>query len=135
MKSIQSIADKTAISLSFICAIHCLLLPVALVLYPALAGLPLGDESFHRWLLMGVVPMSVVALFLGCRKHKRYHVIWKGGIGVGMLIVAAVLGHDVLGEMGEKLITVLAAGLIVIGHWQNHKLCQQKKNCCHETEQ
>ena len=50
--------DGAAIGLSALCAIHCLMLPVALTLLPVIATLPLGDESFHKALLFLVIPQN-----------------------------------------------------------------------------
>ena len=47
MKSISINIDKVAIGLSLICTVHCLLLPVAFVLLPALAANTFGGERFH----------------------------------------------------------------------------------------
>ena len=58
MENIQAIADKSAIALSVLCALHCLLLPAAIVLYPSTLGFLPGDESVHLALLFGVIPIS-----------------------------------------------------------------------------
>lgn len=130
MKSIQAVADKAAISLSFFCTVHCLLLPLLVVLLPSLMAFNLEDEAFHLWMIVAVVPISVFALTLGCKKHKRLDVMVLGIIGLAVLIGAALLGHDVLGEVGEKTFTVLGAGLIALGHIFNHRLCRQSSCEC-----
>ena len=56
MNKLQVSADKTAVVLSIACALHCLVLPLALVLMPSIATLSLADESFHQMLLLFVVP-------------------------------------------------------------------------------
>lgn len=123
--SLQTVSDKTAISLSLLCSIHCLLLPVALVIIPTLASLPMGEEAFHKWMLLGVIPVSIFALTMGCKKHKRYQLLSYGLSGIGILIFAAFFGHDILGETGEKISTVIGSLVIVYGHFMNHKLCKQ----------
>lgn len=128
MPTLQSTADKTAIGLSLACAIHCLALPVALTLIPTLSTLPLGDEKFHQLLLLAVLPISLVALVIGCRKHYNYPVIALGISGLSVMIFAATLGHDLLGEAGEKIMTLVGAAILAYSHIQNHKLCREK-NC------
>ena len=124
MKITQVLTDRLSIGLSVICAVHCLMMPVLLLMLPSLAALSLTGEAFHVWLLVAVIPCSVYALTLGCKQHKRYRLLLLGALGLGLLVLAVVLGADYLGELGEKILTVSGAILVSIGHWLNFKLCQ-----------
>ena len=42
-----------------------------------------------------------------------------------VLIFTATLGHDVLGENGERIATLFGATLIAVGHLRNFMLCRQ----------
>ena len=117
--------DKFAVSTSAICAIHCLFLPLLLVVSPALGATIFGQESFHVWLLWLVIPLSFVALSLGCRKHKNWLVVMFGLAGLTFLISAATLGHDILGETGERIATLIGAVFIAVGHMRNYTLCRR----------
>ena len=119
--------DKVAIGFSAICALHCILLPVALIFLPALSSTFLGSEDFHKALLYFVVPSSAIALFLGCKMHGKNHVYVYGAVGIGALLIASFFGHDLFGESGEKLLTLLGAGIVSLGHIRNQKLCAE---CC-----
>lgn len=129
MKNLQVLSDKTAISLSLLCSIHCLAMPLLVVLLPSIAALPLGDEAFHLWMVYAVVPISAYALTMGCKKHQRYHVLLLGGVGLFILIATAFLGHATLGETWEKTLTVLGTSIIALGHFWNYRLCQQHTTC------
>ena len=129
MKTLITTFDKAAIGISLFCAVHCLLLPVALVTLPALAASSVGNETFHQWLLLAVLPTSIIALTLGCRQHRSFSVLAIGVPGLLILILAALFGHDFLGESGERVATLIGAGLIAFGHFRNHRLCQQHR--CH----
>jgi hypothetical protein len=131
MKNMQAIADKTAISLSLLCAIHCLAMPFLLVLVPAMTAINLADESFHLWMLIAVIPTSLMALTLGCKKHKRYRLFILATSGLSLMILAAWLGHDLLGESGEIALTAIGASIIAVGHYLNHRLCQSSRYACH----
>lgn len=131
MKNIQAIADKSAMSLSFLCTVHCLALPFVVVMLPSLAVFNLEDEVFHLWMIVAVVPVSLFALRMGCKKHRDFKVMLLGAVGIIILIVTALFGHDVFGEMGEKLFTVLGAGIVALGHWINHRLCKHSNYDCH----
>ncbi|CAH0992373.1 hypothetical protein SIN8267_02492 [Sinobacterium norvegicum] len=131
MKNIQTLADTAAISLSLACTVHCLALPFIMVFLPALSAANLADESFHQWMLIAVIPTSFLALALGCKKHRHYRVLVPGIAGISLLVLAATLGHDLLGERGETVLTVLGACIIAAGHYFNHRLCRQSRCACH----
>jgi drug/metabolite transporter (DMT)-like permease len=128
MKQLQAIADKAAISLSFICTLHCLATPFAVALLPTLAAVNLEDEAFHLWMAMAVIPTSLFALTMGCKKHRDYRVVLLGISGLSLLIFATFFAHDLFGESIEINITILGAIIIAAGHLLNSRLCQQ--NCC-----
>ena len=131
MENIQAIADKSAIALSFLCALHCLLLPAAIVLYPSTLGFLPGDESVHFALLFVVIPISAYALIKGGKVHKSHKVFITGISGLLVLVVAVVLGHDIVGEIGEKILTVLGSIIVIIAHIQNHIICRATDCECH----
>ena len=115
--------DKSAIGLSVVCAVHCVTLPIALFMLPSLSGLWFVDESFHIMLILVVLPISVVAVYLGCKQHRSIRVFAFAFLGLVLLILAVVLGHDLLGEFGEKALTVVAAALLTVGHIKNFRSC------------
>jgi len=117
--------DKTAISLSVVCALHCMLLPVALAFLPSLASLPMGDESFHRALVFLVLPLSLIALTLGCKRHRQWYVFAIGAMGCSVLLITAVLGHDLMGEFFEKVATIIGSSLVASSHLVNYRRCRQ----------
>lgn len=100
-----------------------MILPVVAVLLPTMLALRLEDEIFHRILLIGIVPLSSLALFLGCQKHKLWTVLVWGLAGISILIFAAFFGHDFFGEAGEKVATVIGSLLIAVSHYKNYRLC------------
>ena len=121
-------ADRVAISASSVCALHCLALPIILSVFPAVGGVFFGEEAFHVWLIWAVVPLSVLSLLLGCTRHKSTIVIYCGLAGVSILIVSALLGHEILGEISERVSTVAGSVIIAFAHMKNFSLCRQS-NC------
>ena len=128
MKTAQMVIDKFSIGLSLACAVHCLALPVLLALLPSMAALQLNNEAFHLWMVVAVFPSSVYALTLGCKQHKRYRLLIVGSIGLALLVLALVLGEERIGEAGEKILTVIGAGFVAVGHWSNYRLCRAQKH-------
>jgi len=89
----------------------------------------MSDEAFHVWMVMAVIPISIYALTMGCKKHKRYPMLLIGIVGLVVLGVAAFMGHDLLGHELEKVFTVIGASVIAIAHVWNYRLCQQHNMC------
>ena len=116
--------DKAAIGLSVLCVAHCLLTPIAIVMLPALGATFLDDERFHYALLFLVLPTSIFSLGLGCRKHGRREILLFGLFGLLLMSLILILGEDVLGELGEKLSTILGALIIAFAHVRNFRACQ-----------
>lgn len=126
--TVQLVLDRLAVGLSAACALHCALAPIALVALPVLAGSVLADEGFHLLMLWLILPSSTVALTLGCRRHKDAGVLVAGVLGLAVLVFSAVLGHNLLGELGEKLLTFAGAAVLCVGHLRNYRLC--RRNAC-----
>ncbi len=117
--------DKVAISLSAICLLHCLLTPVVITLVPILTSSALAQEDlFHQLLLWAIIPISASALFIGCRKHRNFSILFSGSIGMSILVLAAFLGHDVLSHSSEQWLTVLGGLVLAYSHYLNYKACQ-----------
>ncbi len=132
MQASSANADKAAIGLSLVCVVHCLLTPVAIAMIPALGATFLEDESFHYAVLFLVLPTSLFALSLGCRKHGHFKILITGLLGLFVLFLVPILGEDVTGETGEKILTVAGATIIAYAHVRNFWLCRQHD--CHSTD-
>lgn len=125
----RPLADKTAMGLSSLCMLHCLALPALLAIYPSALAVALTDELFHTAIVFLAIPVSAVALSLGCREHKSYLILVVGLTGLVLLVASATLGHDLLGEVGEKILTVVGALLVFGSHLINFRLCRQAQQC------
>ena len=124
MKLTQITADKFAIGLSLMCTVHCFATPVILALLPSFAVLQINGEQFHLWVLAVVLPTSLLALSLGCKKHKRTRYMACGVVGLAFLIIAVLLGQ----EEAEKALTLIGSAFIALAHWFNYQQCFKKNN-------
>ena len=132
VNSLQPLADKLAIGLSSLCALHCLAVPTLLVLSPSMMSIGLQNEDFHTWIVIVVIPVSILAITVGCRAHRHKSVLWLGLLGLTSLCLTAAFGPTMLGETGEKLATLLGAIIIAVSHLKNYTLCRQGNACeCH----
>lgn len=120
----RSLADLIGIVGSAVCALHCLIVPLSLVVAP-LAHLPqVDDEVFHGALLWVVVPAATLAFGVGCLRHKDRLVMGFGGVGLGSLVLAFTVLHDLVGENGERVAATLAAASLIAAHVRNFRLCR-----------
>ncbi|MEO0435906.1 MAG: MerC domain-containing protein [Pseudomonadota bacterium] len=117
----RGLADKAAIGLSLLCMVHCLLLPLAIALIPALLATGLGDERVHYWLVFIAVPISVFALWTGPKFQGKGPVVALGAAGILLLIGTAFWGELLLGAAGERYATLLATALLAIAHAKNYR--------------
>jgi hypothetical protein len=131
MTTMQVQTDKLAIGFSMVCVVHCLVLPILLILLLLFSGLfALDDEMFHQWMLYAVLPISIAALIMGYLHHRSFKVFVVGSIGLVLIILSTTLGHDVLGDTGEVVISILGSMIIAYGHFRNYQLSSAK----HETQ-
>ena len=121
---LSMLLDRASISLSLICVLHCFATPILLAFAPSLLALPVADEKFHAVLIFMIMPASLVALTMGCRRHGDMSVVYWGCGGLLVLLGTLVLGHDLLGDAGEKIMTVFGSGLVVVGHVLNFRSCR-----------
>ena len=122
-------SDKAAIGLSFACALHCLMVPLLLALFPSGALSGLGDERIHLGLLLLIIPISVFSLTLGCRLHRSLTVVALGVAGICILTFSALVAHDVGGESLETAGTLLGSGVVALSHALNFKFCRAAHAC------
>lgn len=117
--------DKFAILLSGMCLLHCLVLPIAFTLLPIFSiNALVDDELFHQLILWLVIPISTIALFIGCFKHRNFAITGCGVVGMTILILVAFWGHDVFGEFNEKLATSAGGLILAFSHFLNFRACQ-----------
>ena len=132
MRLTQEYSDKTAISLSALCLVHCLLVPSFLVFLSGYVSLSYNNELIHYAILFIAIPVSIYALIAGVRNHKSFRFLYLGHIGIFSLILAVTLGAQIWREVGEKVLTTVGALLVAISHFRNYRLCREVEcDDCH----
>ncbi len=130
-QGVRSVADGVGIVGSAACAVHCLAAPVLLIAGTTLPASFATDESFHEMLLWAVLPASSVAFGLGCWRHRDRQVFLLGACGLLGLIASVALPHELIGEIGERWLTVGAAAFLITAHLRNFRRCRDE-GCDHE---
>lgn len=123
--------DGLAIVLSGTCMLHCLALPILVTLFPIVQGSLLEEQHFHLIMLVLILPTSLIALTVGCRKHKDKLTIALGTIGLVVLAITALFGHELFGMLGERIITSIGGLVLAAAHIRNYLSCR-KVDCQHD---
>jgi cell division protein FtsW (lipid II flippase) len=123
----QKIMDSLGITLSSTCAVHCLFTPIAIILVPLFGVSVLDNEYFHEAILYFILPTALIAITMGCRKHKDYKVAMLAIFGV-LVLVGVTVYHDKINNI--ELWTILGSSILIVSHIRNYVLCQ-KAGCNH----
>ena len=115
----QSMADAiegTAISASFLCLVHCLALPLLLLLLPGTLAAFAQSDRVHYWAFALIAPSAVAAFWLGYRRHASLRPGLFGAAGLACLAAAIMPGAP---ERVAITLTVCGSLLLVTGHLIN----------------
>ena len=90
----KQFSDKLSICLSLCCILHCIALPVIILMIPSFASLWINNEKVHVILVLFAVPISLFAMAKSLRVHNNYKCISLAVIGLSLL-VGAIFMHDI----------------------------------------
>jgi 4-amino-4-deoxy-L-arabinose transferase-like glycosyltransferase len=123
--------DGVAISLSFLCIVHCLFTPSFIILAPSFLAFSLDNEFIHYLIILLAIPISLYALTSGYRAHDRISFLFIGIFGLSILFLAILMGENIFGEYGEKGLTLLGSIIVAFSHFKNLKICKELDCDCH----
>ena len=90
----KQFSDKLSICLSLCCILHCIALPVVILMIPSFASLWINNEKVHVILVLFAVPISLFAMAKSLRVHHNYKCISLAIIGLS-LPVGAIFMHNI----------------------------------------
>ena len=126
-------SDKIAVAISTACVLHCFFIPSFVIASSGFLTLSIDNELIHQLILFFAVPVSVFALYLGYKNHKTFSFLPYAFLGLGLLILAVILGEEVIGEIGEQGVTLLGSMFVVFAHYKNHQTCKEIDCSCHDN--
>ena len=99
----KQISDKLSICLSLCCILHCIALPVLILIIPSISSFWINDENVHIFLVLLAIPISLFAMGKSLRIHNNYKCLALAVVGL-LLLVAAIFMHDIgfIGEHGHE---------------------------------
>ena len=128
-RGFRSTLDFIGIRLSLLCLVHCLALPLLIVLAPViLRSLP-GDVVTHRALAVAILPVGLLAFRFGYRVHRRRWILAVFIAGLLLISTAAFFGEEFLTGYTEVAVTVCGGILLVTAHLLNHCFCRSDAAC------
>jgi hypothetical protein len=116
----RAVLDQLAVALSGLCLVHCLLLPIFVITLPFLAQF--SDEHFHLEMLVVVIPVSLLALALGYRRHGHWGIVASGLAGLAVLTLGGTVAHSAYGLVADRVLTVIGSVILAITHYRNFRL-------------
>jgi len=117
----SKIRDKLAITLSMICVVQCLALPVIISMMPLLDIWWLSDSVLHPFLLIFVIPLTFYTLVPAYRRHGSTFPLIVAVPGLLFLMAGAFMEQTLM----EKVLTVIGACLVAVAHLRNIYLTRQ----------
>lgn len=120
------IADLMGVTLSLTCMIHCLALPLLILLAPALSRWLAVPEGVHAFILLLALPAALVAMSDGWRRHRRLAPVLLATAGLGLLALG-LAAHDgrIAGadpDAADRVLTSLGALSLAAAHLVNWRL-------------
>lgn len=115
--------DRLGMSLSLICAIHCVLTPVVILSLPIMARFYVAHPWFHWLIAILIVPVGLWAFISGYRHHGRSIVLKLGIPGLIIIGFVPVFFHTSLNWWSEPLLMICGSSLLISAHWINRKSC------------
>ncbi|MCR9266569.1 MAG: MerC domain-containing protein [Alphaproteobacteria bacterium] len=113
--------DATGVGLSFICMLHCLLLPAAASAAPMLAP-ELGEvvglsHDWHLVLLALAAPVSLLGLGWGVRNVRGGWQLFAVGL-FGLALMAIGASH-IVPRLAETILTLSGVTILAVAHFVN----------------
>lgn len=123
--------DRSGITVSAICLVHCLATPLLAVLVPAFEEFHGGEDLFHRVAALLILAIGSVAFYRGYLHHRKQNLLALGASG--FLVVAIGLFQSshievVAGLNRQSIFMIIGSLILITAHVLNIRACDQ---CTH----
>ncbi len=127
LSSIRGQIDRAGITLSALCAAHCLA-TIVLVSAFGLGGELFANPIIHEAGLAIAMVIAAVAIGLGALRHRRAAPFVTAMTGLSFMGGALAVPHG----YEEALLTIIGVGLVSLGHILNLRACRCSLSGEHE---
>ena len=115
------LADRFGATASFLCAVHCAVLPLIIAVLPALGLSFLANHRFEHGFIAFASVLALTTLVVGFRRHRRFRAFWF--LVPGILLLAAGISVDFDDSATLHAIFVSIGGtLVALSHLTNLRL-------------
>lgn len=119
-----NLADRVGATASFLCAIHCALLPFVIAILPLIGLSFLADHAFERAFVLCASALAMVALVSGYRRHHRSLPLRLALPGLTLLVLGVTFAENYSIVLHSVLVT--CGGLLLASaHFVNLRLHRQ----------
>ena len=113
--------DRFGATASFLCAIHCALLPFIVAALPVLGLGFLADHRYERGFILFATLLALTSLVFGFRRHQRFGAFWFLAPGIVLLLAGAALALDDATNL-HALLVAIGGTLVACAHIVNLRL-------------
>jgi MerC mercury resistance protein len=117
--------DRLGASASFVCAIHCALMPLAASILPLLGLAFLADRRIEHVVLFVSIALAAISVCWGIRVHKQRRILVLFGAALSFVLSGRFLLEGSL----EAIVVVAGAVLFTCAHLLNCHLCRMCVVC------
>ena len=121
----SEVLDQVAVTLSGLCLVHCLALPFAI------AG-QFAADHLHLQMLIVVIPVSIIALALGFRRHRHIGVVIAGLASLMVITIGGTLAHQQFGIIADRTLTIAGSLSLAATHYRNFRLSRHQAQSAKE---
>jgi hypothetical protein len=124
---LHRLADRFGATASFLCAVHCAVLPLVIAALPALGLGFLADHHFERAFIAFASVLALTTLIVGFRRHRNFRAFWFLVPGIALMTAGIIVDvddsvtlHAVLVAIGGTLIALAHLTNLRLGHVHVH---------------
>ncbi len=112
------VADRVGAAASFLCAVHCALLPFVLALLPFIGLGFLADHRFERGFVLFACVLAALALGRGYRRHENPLPLLLAAPGISLLVLGVIFldGHTLI---AHSILVACGGLLLAAAHFVN----------------
>ena len=122
MRIIRSYLDLLGFSASFLCAVHCLLMPLVLS-FGLVGGMSWLESAWVEWsFIFSTLVLASWSLFGSFPKHRNYKPLTLAGMGFVLIVVLHHMFEDSIGHY----LSAIGGVLVAYAHYVNWRLLRTK---------
>lgn len=118
---LSRLPDRFGATASFLCAVHCALLPLVIAALPAIGLSFLANHRFERGFIAFASVLALTTLIFGFRRHHRFRAFWFLVPGILLLAAGIIVDFDESATVHAVLVA-MGGTLVAASHLTNLRL-------------